>query len=1392
VNDHDSLGPTLAPADVWWPPGEAGRVLRRAGRVVPVVGAGFSKLVGLPLASELGAWMAATLGGSANLDSTRLTDCKYVADEIVATGVDPLDLRSQVAAQYDLSVRGTVPGIGARSLVHVPSKHIVTLNYDRVLEEAANAEGIPCQSLTWRDLDQARAALSPESDRSLLTIVHIHGSVDEPGQIVLDYAGYKELQNEKRVEEYWRSLTRDWRLLFLGISIDEPYVVEIIEAVQGGNAKHVIVADGDTIHKFQHERAALNFPRHGITDVMLPNDSSGAPRYTALNGLAWQLTAHFRTASSGGPVLACDDEPLPHCYTANALVEPDPERSEEVTSLLAEWDFAGERRTFSRLFGEKQPSYTEADVARMDRALIIGEPGSGKTELLRVAGREVEPGVQPVLIRLADVPTRPGDPAKIFAAWAARGIGLVDDVIVSKEALESAAFHFFLDALDEVPAPARGEAAERIQELARAFAEHRFTVTARPMEELEMFAEDRWRTLRVTPTQRWQDAYLTCKGLSWEDDLEPRLEAINDARELLRLPFFLSRVVEMSDNGKLETVGDLWGLLQALVTDALERETDVIAIDADDARQWLRKVALAMHLAGRASLAADEIRQIALPSNVTSSHDDVCDDLVARLLLRPSGTSSEIRFTHRMFGACLAAEALSELHPTPEFVQALAPRYSDKISGVRRDLVVPVSLLLSRESPWRAPIQERDPLLVAYATASDAPVELRAEAARAIWDHAIGSGVWIWDYDLPEAIEGRRALGSLLAAGGLDELADEIKQAIDSPEMHLQGNAIRVLASATRTDIEPELERVLRDDEREAVVRRQAAIAAAELRLVDLLDLIVERAVGPADDAERQDSTLMAMTLAPDDRVLGVALRLAEAGRWGRGIAIAHTRRRLGVNEALAVMRRAAEHHRDHFDSAKDELLEAIELPEELTAQAIRDAFFCAVIWEMDDEAIGALIERDREAALHGVRDALEHGGVDWWWHNVELLQNFEPDELRAVQAPPEIVAAAERRVSESEEVAAAAAESVADEAGDEPEQAAKSDVEDETTARDPTLAELLERERDDETDYLIAHNSRYFAREAAELPVALSDELQHRLDDWWPTDKPYAATITWRGGNSWSQENGAAAWVTYGPPLDKDLTPSQWGQIVASGVAIFEDQGEWLARHYTEEGLRGAIELMDTQDADRWQELFRAIPQDASLPSELADAVIAHLKKGETYYVESIARRLGSAFGVEPLIELSKVSTEFEATIRPVLGEHGHRESLERLLADLQTALAAGAKPDSDELTWLLNLDGDPAWLEPLFECLFLAYTTTSERRGISDPVSPLTVAIQHVGVAAPDDVVTGYEGLFARDDRCRWLRRNLDGFVEIIVSSAGMEAAPAAAEAARVPFMQAPSGLD
>lgn len=50
-----------------------------------------------------------------------------------------------------------------------------------------------------------------------------------------------------------------------------------------------------------------------------------------------------RLAASGGPVIPRDTaEPLTY-YVSNTLVEPDPERSEEVSSLLAEWDFDGSR-----------------------------------------------------------------------------------------------------------------------------------------------------------------------------------------------------------------------------------------------------------------------------------------------------------------------------------------------------------------------------------------------------------------------------------------------------------------------------------------------------------------------------------------------------------------------------------------------------------------------------------------------------------------------------------------------------------------------------------------------------------------------------------------------------------------------------------------------------------------------------------------------------------------------------------------------------------------------------------------------------------------------------------------------------------------------------------------
>ena len=81
-----------------------------------------------------------------------------------------------------------------------------------------------------------------------------------------------------------------------------------------------------------------------------------------------------------------------------------------------------------------------------------------------------------------------------------------------------------------------------------------------------------------------------------------------------------------------------------------------------------------MHLAGRTSLSAEELRRVPLPleiEEVIGSTAAVAEALVARLLLRER--VGEYSFGHRILGEALAAEALDRVRPEVELLDAIAP-----------------------------------------------------------------------------------------------------------------------------------------------------------------------------------------------------------------------------------------------------------------------------------------------------------------------------------------------------------------------------------------------------------------------------------------------------------------------------------------------------------------------------------------------------------------------------------------------------------------------------------------------------------------------------------------------------------------------------------------------
>ena len=55
------------------------------------------------------------------------------------------------------------------------------------------------------------------------------------------------------------------------------------------------------------------------------------------------------------------------------------------------------------------------------------------------------------------------------------------------------------------------------------------------------------------------------------------MPALSDMRELLHIPFFLTRTVELFENGRLEGLRDVGELLERLVDFALTREEELAA-----------------------------------------------------------------------------------------------------------------------------------------------------------------------------------------------------------------------------------------------------------------------------------------------------------------------------------------------------------------------------------------------------------------------------------------------------------------------------------------------------------------------------------------------------------------------------------------------------------------------------------------------------------------------------------------------------------------------------------------------------------------------------------------------------------------------------------------------
>jgi hypothetical protein len=446
----------------------------------------------------------------------------------------------------------------------------------------------------------------------------------------------------------------------------------------------------------------------------------------------------------------------------------------------------------------------------------------------------------------------------------------------------------------------------------------------------------------------------------------------------------------------------------------------------------------------------------------------------------------------------------------------------------------------------------------------------------------------------------------------------------------------------------------------------------------------------------------------------------------------------------------------------------------------IRDAAFVAALWDARSAELRDLIERDPEAALEGFLEAI-NAAENRLYFLMMLVDLFSLEALEAAGAPESVLERKRMLIDQQQPPAAPVGPArVAADAGHDATLDAVPASMDAEPHRALTLSELLGRDRD-RWDEVIAHGAQIFASQVVSLSPKETEDLKGRLDSWWP-EKPYAQTIARESPNAWRQENLAAAWLWFGPPLDKTLDTRQWAELASCGI-LFDDQTSWLRRQADVQGVRQLAETCQATDSRVWQQALAATPD--PLPEELVNAVISNLRTAEEehYEVRFIGQRLLAAAGTQPLRTLSDVSPQFAESLRPLLAGAGDEEAQRILIRHLREQLRAHQRPTGD-LNWLDTIVNEDL-LDDLFACVELLWGPTPAVQETQtwftvDVMTPVMNAIRNIGGG---EAVERYDSLIAKQSGFQFLRDQRDAVAQAMLRRDGLVAAQQAAGELNLP---------
>ena len=1262
--------------------------------------------------------------------------CMDVATAVVGAAGHQADLRreqlNQLVAEFHELKRWPDRRVtrAHRALVKTGSKWIITFNYDRLLEEAAEVQGIVCESLSNVDVVRAAELVVQDEDPDRpLRIMHLHGVVDDPPSIVLDGTSYTKHGEDRRVAMFIAAALLKFNACFVGFGFDELYLLQELQSHSRPTPRHVLLTDEEGAVQMTSERAALSPAKHGVIVAAFPRG-----QWRVLDEVSeWLVPVPGEDLRRRRLADATSE-----LYTPNRIIpyEPGSDR------VQASW----------RIAFDLVDVFTEQDLAVHHRAVVRGAPGSGKTELLRRVGWLAPSYEEPVLVRLRETefPLR-GSATERLLTWVQLGGRFGDGPPdIDEEHLRTRPLHILIDGLDEVPSDLQTEVAETLREAADELPLHRFTVAARPVAALSSFAGD-WEQFQVAPDASWRDEYLTHFSLTWEG-LTDDAPALRDLNDLLELPFFIKAVVDLKLDGRLENFQSALELVQALVSRSLA--VPELQEIQEHLRPWLRRAALEPHLVPEGSLSRQQLESVPLlPAPAPAQARVTLDRLVDRSLLEASGDS--YRFVHRLLAEALIAELLLELPPAPSVIEFLAPVVGTGLSRVRRQWAVPVTLLLPRSAAWRDALRERDPLTVARAVPDAAAPRERKWAAETIWRTYKSWEIWIRDRDAGSVLlNAGEALGRLLRSGSLPDVTADVVAGLADPSRQTRSNAHEVLAHARHPDIAAHLRHTLRHD-CDAVVRRQAATSAARLGLEALYPAVRDRALIAEDDVEGQTMGLALRRLAPRSEVPALIAHLSEKRFTYTGFL---AKRVAELDDPVASLRALqAQVRADRAHRVADELVKLVAAIDPAVDAAVSLVGFIAAAEHIHTEPVRRCLATNPRAFLLGILEAVDTGAARAW-RAVPFATYFETDLLRRYHAGGEMIRAAEFR-------------DAARRASEDGETSSPEPVTTEGDVAVSTLARLL-RDGSEAAVAELKYEAIPLEGEAARLSDDDAARLRDLVERSWPA-AGLTSVVVRRSGTQWEVPPDARAILFYGPHVDLPLTPQRWVDVAGS-TYLFTPQHEWLRRSWSPEALELLLAEDFGDEASRWQTVVVATPD--PLPASLADALPRRIQAiDDEHAIGYIIDRLRSGGYRDALRALASHHESVEDRVRRALAALGDVEAQRVLLSALIEDFRTAEGIDSDDISWLQGVR-DGSLLALLFEALPASYNHRPGALGFNNTMTPIHDAIRRVGGL---DAVKRYDNLLAQHPRpwdgAQFVRIHRDEVLEDGLDLAASAHAPA-----------------